>query len=206
MNKCIYLSKKNLVDYSNLKDVAENCGIELYPTMGEIPMITSHYMEKCPILVDGAKWYGDILESLSPKFCEDVYLLEGDNVYQNDKKIGSIKQFFESDIFKALFKKQNREECSEIISQYFKTYNDSDWRIGYISDVLCEMYYFDKKEPSDELLEFVFKRDRLEKDEEMPVSVKLERILKRKTGQRDFKGLNEIKLFALLYKDVFKNK
>lgn len=58
-------------------------------------MITSHYMEKCPILVDGAKWYGDILETLSPKFCEDVYLLEGDNVYRNDKKsFSNSEQFY----------------------------------------------------------------------------------------------------------------
>ena len=67
------------------------------------------------------------------------------------------------------------------------------------------MYYFDKKEPSNELLEFVFKKDRLKKDEDMPFSAKIERILTRKTGQRNFNGLNENKLFALLYKDIFKN-
>ncbi len=201
MNKCIYLTKKNLQDFYELKDIAKDCAIDLFPVISEIQMFTEYYQEKCPILMDDSKWYKELIGQVSSMFSKDVYLLNDDCVYQNDTKLGTIVDFFKSEVFKCLLKKQDRAQCSESIKSYLKDFLDYDWRTPYIIDVLGEMYYFDLKEPTDELLEYVFKKDRLEKDEDMPVFNKLKKILKTKLKKKDFKDLNDKKMFALLYAD-----
>ncbi len=204
MNKCFYLSTKDSSKYYGLKDVATNSGISLCPAVSEIAVITGHYIEKCPILVDDLAYYHKMLGSLSSDFCEDVYLVENGNVYKGDAKIGTIEDFFKSEVFSKLATKKDRASCKEQITSYLKDYNaDSDWAIAYIIDVLGEMYYLGIDTPTDKLLEFVYNKNRIKAQNQDDVDNKLQNILKDVENMHDVKQKSTKQLFNLLYNQIF---
>ena len=204
MNKCFYLSNNDSTKYYGLKDVATSSGISLCPAVSEIAVMTGHYIEKCPILVDDEARYKKMIGSLSPEFCEDVYFLEDGDVYKDNVKVGSLKDFFTSEIFSKLATKKDRTSCKEQITNYLQDYNiDSDWTISYIIDVLGEMYYLGIDTPTDKLLEFVYNKNRIKSQNHFLVEDKLLNILKNVSNIDDVRQKSITQLFNSLYKQIF---
>lgn len=207
MNKCIFYSKTDVVSYYKLKNLATECNVDLVAKFSIVDVLSERYYEKCPILVGTMSEYNQLFGSLSPITCQDIYAISGEKIVGENEKFETIKDFFSSKIFKQLSQKMDRQQSYDFVRNYLSNIDSmySDWRMEYILQIICEMYYFDTQTVTTQMLEYVLKKNRFQVENVYDcVRPKLKYVLEKATGQKVDDEVSIVELFKMFYNEIFK--